>query len=83
MVELEETHDFVEICVAAGAKLLVAATSGHGFHVPEDERLAMTRKGKQCSTSTAGEGLLLRAAEGDIVTTMSRTSKMLICRWKK
>ena len=28
-------------------KLLVAATSGHGFIVPEDDVVAMTRKGKQ------------------------------------
>src|SRR5262249_21152822 len=44
MVELEENHAFVEIFVhEPGRKLLVASTSGHGFIVPEDEVVAMTR----------------------------------------
>ena len=30
-----------------GRKLLVAATGGYGFIVPEDEVVASTRKGKQ------------------------------------
>ena len=48
MVDLEENHDFVEIFVhEPGRKLMIAATSGHGFIVPEDEMVAMTRKGKQ------------------------------------
>ena len=48
MVDLEENHAFVEIFVhTPGRKLLIAATSGHGFVVPEDEMVAMTRKGKQ------------------------------------
>ena len=48
MIDLEENHDFVDIFVhEPGRKLLVAATSGHGFIVPEDEMVAMTRKGKQ------------------------------------
>ena len=37
-----------------GRKLLVAATTGHGFIVPEDEVLAMTRKGKQVLNVAAG-----------------------------
>src|SRR5262249_24770106 len=42
MVDLEENHDFVEIWVhEPGRKLLVGATSGHGFIVPEDEMVAM------------------------------------------
>ena len=48
MVDLEENHAFVEIFVhEPGRRLVVAATSGHGFVVPEDEMIAMTRKGKQ------------------------------------
>ena len=66
MVDLEENHDFVEIFVhEPGRKLLVAATSGHGFVVPEDEVVAMTRKGKQVhERRRAGGGLLLRARRG-------------------
>src|SRR5262249_12753528 len=48
LVDLEEEHGFAELFVhRPGRKLLVAATSGHGFIVPEDEVVAMTRKGKQ------------------------------------
>ena len=48
MIDIEEASDAVELFVhEPGRKLLVAATSGHGFIVAEDEVLAMTRKGKQ------------------------------------
>jgi topoisomerase-4 subunit A len=48
MVDLEENHEIVDLFVhEPGRKLLVAATSGHGFIVPEDEVVASTRKGKQ------------------------------------
>ena len=48
-------RDAVEIFVhEPGRKLLVAATTGHGFIVPEDEVVAMTRKGKQVLNVTAG-----------------------------
>ncbi|MBN9266898.1 MAG: DNA topoisomerase IV subunit A, partial [Hyphomicrobium sp.] len=48
MVDLEESHEIVDMFVhEPGRKLIVAATSGHGFIVPEDEVLASTRKGKQ------------------------------------
>ena len=56
MVDIEENHDAVELFVhEPGRKLLVAATSGHGFIVPEDEVVAMTRKGKQVLNVPAGE----------------------------
>src|SRR5690606_5750199 len=48
MIDLEENHDVVDVFVhQPGRKLLVAATSAHGFIVPEDEVVASTRKGKQ------------------------------------
>jgi topoisomerase IV subunit A len=48
MVDLEESHEIVELFVyEPGRKLIVASTSGHGFIVPEDEVVASTRKGKQ------------------------------------
>ena len=66
MVDLEENHDFVEICVhEPGRKLLVAATSGHGFIVPEDEMVAMTRKGKQVmNVDEPAEACCVRAGRG-------------------
>ena len=48
MVDLEESHEIVDLFVhEPGRKLIVAATSGHGFIVSEDEVVASTRKGKQ------------------------------------
>ena len=66
MVDLEENHDFVEIFVhEPGRKLLIAATSGHGFIVPEDEMVAMTRKGKQVmNVDEPAEACCCRAGRG-------------------
>jgi topoisomerase-4 subunit A len=80
MVELEENHDFVEIWVhEPGRKLLVAATSGHGFITPEDEMVAMTRKGKQVmNVDPPAEACSVVPVEGDLVATIGENRKMLI-----
>jgi topoisomerase IV subunit A len=80
MVDLEENHAFVEILVhVPGRKVIVAATSGHGFVVPEDEMVAMTRKGKQVMNLTEPEeGRLWVPAEGDTVAVIGENRKMLI-----
>src|ERR1700704_3907365 len=80
MVDLEENHDFVEIFVhEPGRKLLVAASSGHGFIVPEDEVVAMTRKGKQVmNVDEPAEACICVPAEGDMVATIGENRKMLI-----
>src|SRR5256714_1705464 len=80
MVELEENHDFVEIFVhERGRKLLVAATSGHGFIVPEDEMVAMTRKGKQVmNVDEPAEACACGAVDGALVVTIGENRKMLI-----
>jgi topoisomerase-4 subunit A len=55
MVDLEESHELVELFIhEPGRKLVVAATSGHGFIVAEDEVVASTRKGKQVLNVEAG-----------------------------
>ena len=80
MVDLEENHDFVEIFVhEPGRKLLIAATSGHGFVVPEDEMVAMTRKGKQVmNVDEPAEACCCAPAEGDMVATIGENRKMLV-----
>ena len=80
MVDLEENADFVDIFVhEAGRKLLVAATSGHGFVVPEDEVLASTRKGKQILNVDAGsEARVCVPVDGDHVATVGENRKMLV-----
>jgi topoisomerase-4 subunit A len=80
MVDLEENHAFVEIFVhEPGRKLIVAATSGHGFVVPEDEMVAMTRKGKQVlNVDEPAEACCCVPADGDQVAVIGENRKMLI-----
>jgi topoisomerase-4 subunit A len=80
MVYLEENHAFVEVFVhEPGRKLIIAATSGHGFLVPEDEMVAMTRKGKQVMNLTEPEeARLCVPADGDMVAAIGENRKMLI-----
>jgi topoisomerase-4 subunit A len=80
MVDLEENHAFVEIFVhEPGRRLLVAATSGHGFIVPEDEVVAMTRKGKQVlNVDEPVEACACVPAEGDMVAAIGENRKMLV-----
>jgi topoisomerase-4 subunit A len=80
MVDLEENHSFVEIFVhVPGRRLVIAATSGHGFIVPEDEMVAMTRKGKQVmNLSEPDEARLAVPADGDWVAVVGENRKMLI-----
>lgn len=80
MVDLEETADFVEIFVhEPGRKLLVGATSGHGFIVPEDEVVASTRKGKQIlNVDLPAEARVCVPVDGDHVATVGDNRKMLV-----
>jgi topoisomerase-4 subunit A len=82
MVDLEENHAFVEIFVhEPGRKLIVAATSGHGFVVPEDEMVAMTRKGKQVlNVDEPAEACRCVPADGDMVASIGENRKMLLFR---
>jgi topoisomerase-4 subunit A len=79
MVDLEENHAFVEAWVhTPGRKLIIASTSGHGFVVPEDEMVAMTRKGKQVMNLTEPEeARVCVPAEGDTVAVIGENRKMV------
>jgi topoisomerase-4 subunit A len=80
MVDLEENHAFVEVFVhEPGRKLLIAATSGHGFVVPEDEMVAMTRKGKQImNLDEPAEACCCVPVDGDTVAAIGENRKMLV-----
>jgi topoisomerase-4 subunit A len=80
MIDLEENHAFVEIFVhQPGRKLLVAATSGHGFIVPEDEMIAGTRKGKQIlNVDEPAEACCCVPAAGDMVAVVGENRKMVV-----
>jgi topoisomerase-4 subunit A len=80
MVDIEETADFVEMLVhQPGRKLIVAATSGHGFVVPEDEVVASTRKGKQVlNVELPVEARVCVPANGDHVATVGDNRRLLV-----
>jgi topoisomerase-4 subunit A len=87
MVDLEESHDIVELFVhEPGRKLLVAATSGHGFIVPEGEVIASTRKGKQVlnvdAAATIGENRRMLVFSIDEVNEMTRGKGIILQRFK-
>jgi len=80
MVELGNDQDVVAVLVRRpGRKLLVAASDGRGFLVPEDEVVAQTRAGKQVLNVAAPA--VARAcvpAEGDTVAAIGENRKMLL-----
>jgi len=62
-----------------GRKLLVAATSGHGFITQEDEAVAMTKNGKRVMNVKPGvEAVSCRPVDGDHVAVIGQNRKLLI-----
>jgi topoisomerase-4 subunit A len=87
-IDLPPEADIVTLFVhVPGRKLLVAATSGHGFVTGEDDAVAMTRKGKQVLNVKPGvEAVVCRpvesanpdSAKADSVAVVGENRKMLI-----
>ena len=62
-----------------GRKLLLAATSGHGFVTSEDDAIAMTRSGKRVMNVKPGvEAVICRPLLGDTVAAIGENRKLLI-----
>src|SRR6201996_4498222 len=62
-----------------GRKLLVAATSGHGFITNEDEAVAMTKNGKRVMNVKPGvEAAACAYVDGDSVAVIGDNRKLLI-----
>ena len=62
-----------------GRKLLLAATSGHGFVTAEDDAVAMTRSGKKVMNVPAGtEAVSCKFVEGDTVAVIGENRKLLL-----
>jgi topoisomerase-4 subunit A len=79
-IDLPPEADLVEMFVhEAGRKLLLAATSGHGFVTNEDDAVAMTRSGKR--VLNVGEGARAQACafvDGETVAVIGDNRKLLI-----
>ena len=80
MIDIEDAGDAVELFVyEPERKLLVAAASGYGFVVPEDEVVAMTRKGKQVLNIKADDEAAVAApVDGDSVAVIGENRKLLL-----
>jgi topoisomerase-4 subunit A len=62
-----------------GRKLLLAATSGHGFVTSEDDAIAMTKNGKRVMNVKPGiEAAVARPLEGDHVAVVGENRKLLV-----
>jgi len=64
-----------------GRRLLVSATSGHGFITPEDDAIAMTKKGKQVLNVKPGiEAVACHAVpvDADTVAVIGENHKLLL-----
>jgi topoisomerase-4 subunit A len=79
-IDLPPEVDLVTMFVHRdGRKLLLAATSGHGFVTGEDEAVAMTRSGKKVMTVPTGtEAAVCRFVEGDMVAVIGENRKLLL-----
>jgi topoisomerase IV subunit A len=80
MTGLGNDQDIVTVMVhKPGRKLLVAASDGRGFVVPEDEVLAQTKGGKQVLNVKGGvEAQSCSVADGDFVAVVGDNRKLLI-----
>ena len=62
-----------------GGKLLLAATTGHGFITNEDDAVAMTRSGKRVmNVKTPGEAAVCKPVAGDSVAVVGENRKLVI-----
>ena len=79
-IDLPPEADLVSMFVHKdGRKLLLAATSGHGFVTSEDDAVALKRSGKQVMNVPAGiEAVACALVEGDQVATIGRNKKLLV-----
>jgi topoisomerase IV subunit A len=79
-IDLPPDTDLVRMFVHEdGRKLLLAATSGHGFVTSEDETVAMTRSGKRVmNVSPSVEAKVCVYVDGDSVAVVGENRKLLI-----
>ena len=80
MVELGNDHEAVALFAhRPGRRLLVAASDGRGFFVPEDEVVAQTRTGRQVLNPAQGaEAAVCVEATGDAVAVVGTNRRLLI-----
>ena len=79
MVDLPADVDIVRLLKAEGKRMLVAASTGHGFLVPTVAALAQTRSGKHVlNISGTARAVACCVAEGDMVASVGMNRKLLV-----
>ncbi|HEY3639148.1 MAG TPA: DNA topoisomerase IV subunit A [Rhizomicrobium sp.] len=79
-IDLPPEADIVSMFVHRDArKLLLAASSGHGFITNEDDAVALKRSGKQVmNVPTGTEAVICTFVEGDSVAVIGENRKLLV-----
>ena len=79
-IDLPPNADIVTMFVhREGRKLLLAASSGHGFVTSEDEAVALRRTGRQVMNLADGtEAITCTFVEGDTVAVIGQNRKLLV-----
>jgi topoisomerase-4 subunit A len=79
-IDLPPESDLVSMFAhKPGGKLLLAATTGHGFITNEDDAVAMTRSGKRVmNVKTPGEAAVCKPVAGDSVAVVGENRKLVI-----
>jgi topoisomerase-4 subunit A len=79
-IDLPPEADLVAMFVHRdGRKLLLAATSGHGFVTNEDDAVALKRSGKQVmNVSMPAEAVACAFVDGDFVAAIGENRKLVL-----
>ncbi len=79
LIDLDESHTPIALFVhEPTAKLLVAATTGHGFVLEEKAIIALTKGGKQVlNIGPAAEAIVCTRITGDYLAVVGENHKML------
>ena len=85
IADIEEGADIVAVFLYhPGTKMLVAASDGRGFIVPQDELTSSTRKGRALiGVDAPAKAHLIVPAEGDHVATIGENRKLLVFSLKQ
>jgi topoisomerase-4 subunit A len=80
LIDLPPDSDLVALFAhVPGRRLLLAATTGHGFVTSEDDAVAMTRSGKRVmNVKSPGEATVCKPVEGDSVAVIGDNRKLVI-----
>ncbi len=80
IVDLPNDQEIVSLfAYQAGQRLIVAASDGRGFVVPQDEVLAQTKNGKQVLNLGGGaEALVCKPVAGDSLAVIGENRRLLI-----